>query len=124
MFLIYGGVNSYWKAIAKLAFHQTMMMPNPIRVLYSSLNGGVVAWKRFQADITADSTMDAEYIAASEAAKEAIWMKNYIQELGCGTCIAEPQLSSVIITGYSTEKKPRSHHRSSTFLDATIYSGR
>ncbi|KAL0401902.1 UNVERIFIED_CONTAM: Retrovirus-related Pol polyprotein from transposon TNT 1-94 [Sesamum latifolium] len=46
------------------------------------LNGGVVAWKSSKQDTTADSTTEAEYIAASEAAKEAVWMKNYIQELG------------------------------------------
>ncbi|KAL0285722.1 UNVERIFIED_CONTAM: Retrovirus-related Pol polyprotein from transposon RE1, partial [Sesamum radiatum] len=43
------------------------------------LNDGVVAWKSSKKDTTTDSTMEAEYIAASEAAKEAVWMKNYIQ---------------------------------------------
>ncbi|KAL0433760.1 UNVERIFIED_CONTAM: Retrovirus-related Pol polyprotein from transposon TNT 1-94 [Sesamum latifolium] len=45
------------------------------------LNSGMVAWKSFKQATTMDSTTEAEYIAASEVAKEAAWMKNYIQEL-------------------------------------------
>ncbi|KAL0416528.1 UNVERIFIED_CONTAM: Secreted RxLR effector protein [Sesamum latifolium] len=63
------------------------------------LNGGVVAWKSSKQDTTADSTMEAEYIAAPEAAKEAIWMKNYIQELGVVPSIAEPVVIFVITMG-------------------------
>ncbi|KAL0345640.1 UNVERIFIED_CONTAM: Retrovirus-related Pol polyprotein from transposon TNT 1-94 [Sesamum radiatum] len=47
----------------------------------SRLNGGVVAWKSSKQDTTTDSTTEAVYIEASEAAKEAVWMKNYIQDL-------------------------------------------
>ncbi|KAK4397687.1 Retrovirus-related Pol polyprotein from transposon.6 [Sesamum angolense] len=53
------------------------------------LNDGVVAWKSSKQDTKADSTMEAEYIAASKVAKEAVWMKNYIQELGVVSSIAE-----------------------------------
>ncbi|KAL0433662.1 UNVERIFIED_CONTAM: hypothetical protein Slati_2700500 [Sesamum latifolium] len=66
------------------------MMPNPKSDFVFKLNGGVVAWKSSKQDTTADSTTKAEYIAASEAAKEAVWMKNYIQELGVVPTIVEP----------------------------------
>ena len=39
----------------------------------------------FQLDIEssiADSSMEAEYIAASEVAKEAVWLKNFLLDLG------------------------------------------
>ena len=38
-------------------------------------NGGAVSWKNFKQTMIADSTMEAEYIAASKAAKEAFWYK-------------------------------------------------
>ena len=41
-----------------------------------------MSWKSSKQDTVADSTMEAEYIAASEAAKEAVWMKKFIAELG------------------------------------------
>ncbi|KAL0284753.1 UNVERIFIED_CONTAM: Retrovirus-related Pol polyprotein from transposon TNT 1-94 [Sesamum angustifolium] len=86
------------------------------------LNGGVVAWKSSKQDTTADSTTEAEYIAASEAAKEAIWMKNYIQELGVVPSIAEPVVILCDNNGaIAQEKEPRSHHRSKHILDDTIY---
>ena len=32
--------------------------------------------------IIADSTMEAEYVAACEAAKEAVWLKKFLFDLG------------------------------------------
>ncbi|KAL0294104.1 UNVERIFIED_CONTAM: Retrovirus-related Pol polyprotein from transposon TNT 1-94 [Sesamum radiatum] len=81
------------------------------------LNGGVVAWKSSKQDTTADSTTEVEYIAASEAAKEAVWMKNYIQELGVVPSIAEPVVIFCDSNGAIAQaKEPRSHHRSKHIL--------
>ena len=44
-------------------------------------NDGAVSWKSFKQTVIADSIMEAEYIAASEAAKEAFWYKNFTAEL-------------------------------------------
>ncbi|GKD54613.1 hypothetical protein Tco_1288000 [Tanacetum coccineum] len=41
-----------------------------------------VTWKSSKQDIVADFTCESEYIAACEASKEAIWMKNFIGDLG------------------------------------------
>ena len=45
------------------------------------LNGAAVSWKSSKQDNTADSSTEAEYIAASDAAREAVWIRNFVQEL-------------------------------------------
>ena len=47
-----------------------------------TLYGGAVNWKNFKQQIVADSITEAEYIAASKAAKKVVWMKKFITELG------------------------------------------
>ena len=46
-----------------------------------TLGGGVVIWRSVKQKCIADSTMEAEYVAASEAAKEAIWFRNFLLDL-------------------------------------------
>jgi hypothetical protein len=41
-----------------------------------------VSWKSFKQDTIADSTVEVEYIAASEAAKEVVWIRKFVSELG------------------------------------------
>ncbi|KAL0451498.1 UNVERIFIED_CONTAM: hypothetical protein Slati_1127900 [Sesamum latifolium] len=61
--------------------------------------------------------MEAEYIAASEAAKEAVWMKNYIQELGVVPSIAERIVIFWDNNGAIAQaKESRTYHRSKHIL--------
>ena len=46
------------------------------------LNGGAVSWCSSKQSVVAGSTCEAEYIAASEAANEGVWMKEFISDLG------------------------------------------
>ena len=46
------------------------------------LNGGAVNWCSSKQSVVAGSTCEAEYIAASEAANEGVWMKEFISDLG------------------------------------------
>ena len=45
------------------------------------LNGMAISWSSKQQDTIALSTTEAEYIALTHAAKEAIWLKNLLSEL-------------------------------------------
>ncbi|GKE14920.1 hypothetical protein Tco_1422497 [Tanacetum coccineum] len=48
------------------------------------LNGGAIVWKSSKQSNTAQhaTVTEAKYIAASEAAKEAVWIRKFIDELG------------------------------------------
>ncbi|KAL2253081.1 UNVERIFIED_CONTAM: hypothetical protein Sindi_0102800 [Sesamum indicum] len=81
------------------------------------LNGGVVAWKTSKQDPTVDSNIEAEYIVASEAAKKAVLMKNYIEELGVVSSISKLVVIFCDNSGAIAQaKEPISHHRSKHIL--------
>lgn len=46
-----------------------------------TLGGGAITWSVKQSCI-ADSTMEAEYVTACEVAKEAVWLKKFLSDLG------------------------------------------
>ncbi|KAK8699135.1 hypothetical protein V6N13_115229 [Hibiscus sabdariffa] len=78
---------------------------------------GAVSWKSSKQDTVADSTTEAEYIAASEAAKEAVWIKKFITGLG-----VIPSISNAVDLycdnngAIAQAKEPRSHQRSKHIL--------
>ncbi|GJS30907.1 retrotransposon protein, putative, ty1-copia subclass [Tanacetum coccineum] len=54
------------------------------------LNGGAVDWKSSKQSTIAMSATESEYIAASEAAMEAVWIRKFISGLGIVPTINEP----------------------------------
>ena len=81
------------------------------------LNGGAVSWKSSKQSTIADSTTEAEYIAASEAAKEAVWMRKFIEELEVVPSIIDPITVYCDNNGAIAQaKEPRSHQRSKLAL--------
>ena len=78
-----------------------------------TLNGGAVSWKSFKKNTVADSTTEAEYIAASEAAKEGIWIRNFIIELDVVPSVRDPLELYCDNTGAVAQaKEPRAHQKS------------
>ena len=78
-----------------------------------TLNGGAVSWKSFKQNTVADSTTEAEYIAASEAAKEGIWIRNFIIELDVVPSARDPLELYCDNTGAVAQaKEPRAHQKS------------
>nr|GEY45627.1 hypothetical protein [Tanacetum cinerariifolium] len=54
------------------------------------LNGGDVDWKSAKQSIFATSSVEAEYIAAFDASKEAVWVRKFIYGLAFVPTIEEP----------------------------------
>ena len=76
-----------------------------------------MSWKSSKQDTVADSTTEAEYIAASSAAKEVVWIKKFISELGIVPSIVDPIGLYCDNNGAIAQaKEPRSHQRSKHIL--------
>ncbi|WVZ90383.1 hypothetical protein U9M48_036690 [Paspalum notatum var. saurae] len=77
------------------------------------LNGGAVSWKSSKQDTVADFATEAEYIAASEAAKEAVWIRKFVSELGVVPSASCPlDLYCDNMAAIAQAKEPRSHQKS------------
>ena len=79
-------------------------------VMFFCLNDGAVSWKSSKQDTVADSTTEAEYIAASSATKEVVWIKRFISELDRVHSIVDPIGLYYDNNGAIAQaKEPRSH---------------
>ncbi|KAL0308928.1 UNVERIFIED_CONTAM: Retrovirus-related Pol polyprotein from transposon TNT 1-94 [Sesamum radiatum] len=118
MLLIYGGGEFILEGFNDASFQcDEDDAKSQIEFLFKP-NSGLVVWKNSKQDTTADSTRKAEYIAVLEVAKEAVWMKNYIQKLGVVLIIAEPVVIFCDNSGAIAQAKgSRSFIYPSTFLD-------
>ncbi|KAM6593150.1 hypothetical protein CsatA_000853 [Cannabis sativa] len=55
-----------------------------------TLGGGAVVWRSAKQTTISDSTMEAEYIAAAEAAKELVWLRKFFTGLGVVPRVEKP----------------------------------
>ena len=77
-----------------------------------TLGGGAVVWRSIKQSSIADSTMEAEYIAACEAAKEAEWLKRFYSDLKVVPEVEKPLVLYCDNSGaVANSKEPRSHKR-------------
>jgi transposase InsO family protein len=77
------------------------------------LNNGAVAWRSQRQPTVALSTMEAEYMALTEATKELKWIRNFLAELGCnnGKPDVPTDLYSDNQSAIALAKNPVSHAR-------------
>ena len=118
MFLVYGGAEELSvKGYTDASFQTDRDDSCSQSGFVFLLNGGAVSWRSSKQSTVADSTTEAEYIAVNEAAKEAVWMKKFIGDLGVVPSIQDPikifcdNEGAVILA-----KEPRSHKRTRHIL--------
>ena len=118
LLLVYGGeeeliVNGYSDAVFQTDVEDSKSQSGYV----FCLNRGVVSWKISKQDTVANSTTESKYIAASEAVKEAVWIKKFITGLGVVSSILDPIELHCDNNGAIVQaKEPRSHQRSKHIL--------
>ena len=77
-----------------------------------TLGGGAISWRSVKQSCIADSTMEVENVAASEATKKAIWLKKFLSDLGA---VRMEQVSITLFCENSgvvaQSKDPRNHKK-------------
>ena len=113
MFLVYGGdkelvVNGYVDASFDTDPYDSKSQTGYVFIL----NGGAVSWCSSKQSVMAGSTYEGEYIAASEAANEGVWMKEFLSNLGVIPSASGPMKIFCDNTGaIALPKESRFHKR-------------
>ena len=75
-----------------------------------------MSWRSVKQSCIVDSTMVAEYVAACEAAKEAVWLKKFISNLGVVRMEQVPITLFCDNSGAVAQSKdPRNHKKGKHF---------
>ena len=77
-----------------------------------TLGGEAIIWRSVKQSCIADFTMEAKYVAACKVAKEAIWLKKFLSDLGV---VRMEQVPSTLFCDNSwavaQSKDPRNHKK-------------
>ena len=60
------------------------------------LSGGAVTWASRKQQVIATSTTEAEYIGLYNAAKEVVWIRNFLQDIGRKKLTGDTQATRIL----------------------------
>ena len=114
MFLVYGGEEELVVAGYTDASFQTDKDDSKSQSGFVfKVNGGALSWKSSKKETVAGSTTEAECIAALEAAKEGVWIRKFLIELGVFPNASSPLGLYCDNSGAIAQaKEPRNHEKS------------
>lgn len=83
------------------------------------INNGIVSWKSYLQKTVALSTTEAEYIAASDGVKEAIWLRQLLKDIG----FEEKEATSIMIDNQSAIilTKNAELHQRTKYIDVRFH---
>ena len=62
-----------------------------------TLGGVDISWRSIKQSCIVDSTMEAKYVVASKAAKEAVWLRKFLMKLGVISKVVDPMILYYVI---------------------------
>ena len=81
------------------------------------MGGGAKTWRSVKQSCIADSTMEAEYVAACEVAKEAVWLKKFLYDLGVVRMEQVPITLFCDNSGAVTQSKDPRNHKKGKYIE-------
>src|SRR4051812_1233329 len=114
MFLVYGGEEELVaKCYVDASFDTDTDDSKSQSGYVFIMNGTSVSWRCSKQPVLAASSMEEEYVAASEATQEAVWMKEFITELGMVPSAFDPMVIYCDNNGaIANAREPRSQKNS------------
>ena len=111
-FLVFGGEDLTVQGYTNSDFQYDIDDRKSISGSVFTLGKGAISWRSCKQDTTTNSTIEAEYIAASETAKEAVWIRKFILELEVVLFIESPITIYCDNSGaIANAVEPRAHQR-------------
>ena len=118
MFLVYGGEDELFvKGYIDASFQTDRDNFRSQSGYVFILNGGAVSWKSSKQEMLADSTTEAKYLAASEASKEGVWIRDSISLLGVVPDSANPLDLYCDNSGAIAQAREPRHHQKSKHIE-------
>ena len=80
-----------------------------------------MSWRSIKQKCIVDSSTEAEYVAACEAAKEAVWLKKFLMELGVVPASFSPITLYCDNSGAVAQSKEPRNHDKGKHIDRKYY---
>ena len=85
-----------------------------------TLGSGAISWMSVKQSCITDSTTEAEYMTTSEAAKEAIWLRKFLQNLEVVHVVTAPLKLFCDNGGAVVQSKEPRNHKKQNILTRNI----